>query len=179
MKSPTCWTSEGDQFKRVAYRKAAHNIEALTKDIAEYQGGGAGGPSPGVGKAIAQKVDEVVDTGHLEDLEDVRRQEFPPGLLRCCRCRTSGRKTAADLYKELEVRNLEELKEAAQQHRLHDLKGFGEKTRRTSSGASPWCRGRPAACCWATPYPTAEAVAANMRDRAGCQEVAWPVACGA
>ena len=71
---------QGDVFKRNAYRKAAQSVEELDGDINEYRRRGTLESLPGVGKAIAQKIEEMVDTGRSTKLEELRR-EFPPGVV--------------------------------------------------------------------------------------------------
>jgi DNA polymerase (family 10) len=118
---------KGDVFKRNAYRKAAQSIEGLDGDVSEYYRQGKLERIPGVGKAIAQKIIEVLDTGRSTQLERLRL-EFPPGIIELMRVPDVGPKTVLQLYRELNVTNLEELKQAALQHRIRHLKGFGERS---------------------------------------------------
>jgi hypothetical protein len=69
---------KGDVYKRNAYRKAAQSIEALDAEVSKYRVQGKLETIPGVGKAIAQKITEMLDTGRLHKLEELRA-EFPPG----------------------------------------------------------------------------------------------------
>lgn len=118
---------KGDVFKRNAYRKAAQSIEALDGDVREYHERGELEAIPGVGKAIAQKIAEVLDTGRSMKLEELRA-EFPPGLLDLMRVPDIGPKTLVRLYLELGVKDLDGLRQAALQHRIRRLKGFGERS---------------------------------------------------
>src|SRR5438552_4427402 len=81
----------------------------------------------GVGKAIDQKVTELVQTGKLEYLEELRR-EFPHGALDLVQIPGLGPRKAATLIRELDVSTLDELEKAAREGRVRGLKGFGEKT---------------------------------------------------
>jgi len=114
-------------FKVRAYRRAAKEIAALTEDIKDIYIRGHLDKVPGVGRAIHDKVVEILRTGQLQYLNDLRN-EFPAGLLQVMQVPDIGPKTAARLYKELRITNLQDLKEAAEQHRIRMLKGFGEKT---------------------------------------------------
>lgn len=114
-------------FKPVAYRRAARNIESLEEDITKLVDEGRVRGIPGVGEAIAGKVEELVRTGRLEYLEKLRSQ-VPQGLVELLRVPDVGPKTARALHSELGISSLEELKVAVEAHRLRGLRGFGEKT---------------------------------------------------
>jgi DNA polymerase (family 10) len=53
---------QGDVFKRNAYRRAAQRVEGLDGDINEYRRRRELESIPGVGRAIARKIEEMVDT---------------------------------------------------------------------------------------------------------------------
>ncbi|MCG7840953.1 MAG: DNA polymerase/3'-5' exonuclease PolX [Methanomassiliicoccales archaeon] len=117
-----------DSFFQVrAYRRAAREIESLTADVKDLYIRGHLAQVPGIGKAIHDKVVEIVRTGELQYLKDLRN-EFPAGLLQVMRVPDVGPKTAGRLYKDLKVTNLQDLRLAAEQHRIRRLKGFGERT---------------------------------------------------
>ena len=67
-----------DPFKPRAYRNAAHTIEEMRQDIEEVYRQAKLHEVPGVGDAIALKVAEIIDTGDLTYLKEMRN-EFPPG----------------------------------------------------------------------------------------------------
>jgi DNA polymerase (family 10) len=56
-------------YKTLAYRKAAENLAGLGRDVNEYWKEGKLEDIPGVGKAISEKIDELLRTGKLEFLE--------------------------------------------------------------------------------------------------------------
>jgi DNA polymerase (family 10) len=117
---------QGDVFKRNAYRRAAQRVEGLDGDINEYRRRRELESIPGVGRAIARKIEEMVDTGRSAKLEELRR-EFPQGVVELMRVPEIGPKAALRLFRELGVKDLEGLKEAAERHRVRELKGFGER----------------------------------------------------
>jgi DNA polymerase (family X) len=157
-------------FKPNAYRKAARNIEALTKDVTEYQKAGRLADIDAVGAAIAKKVDEIIRTGHLEYLDDLRK-EIPAGLLQVLRVSDIGPKTTMRLYKELKISNLEELKEAAQLHRLRQLKGFGEKTEEHILEGIAAAERRSGRMLLGYAYPTAQRVKKYVQDTAKVKKI--------
>ena len=118
---------QGIAFKPIAYRRAARSLESLDEDLNRLASEGKLEEIPGVGKSVAKKIEEILNTGKLSYLEKIRAQ-IPPGLLEILAVPDVGPKTAMMLYKELGIATLEQLKQAAQDHRLRDLKGFGEKT---------------------------------------------------
>jgi DNA polymerase (family 10) len=118
---------QGVAFKPQAYRRAASAIEQLDVEIATAVANGDHRDIPGVGDAIAKKIEELVRTGDLEYLERLR-SETPPGLLEIMTVPDIGPKTAMVLHRELGVSSLAELKEAALAGKVRRLKGFGERT---------------------------------------------------
>lgn len=118
---------QGVAFKPVAYRRAARNIESMEEDISDLAARNALEDIPGVGKAMAKKIEELVGTGKLGYLDDLRA-EVPKGLVELLRVPDVGPKTAVILYKELGITSVDQLKDAAANHRLRGVKGFGEKT---------------------------------------------------
>ena len=69
---------EGTFFQVRAYRRAVKELTSLTEDVKEIYIRGHLDSVPGVGKAIDDKVAEIIDTGELQYLKDLRN-EFPPG----------------------------------------------------------------------------------------------------
>ena len=112
---------EGTFFQVRAYRRVAKEILSLTDDLKDLYIRGHLDKVPGVGKAIHDKIVEIIRTGELQYLNDLRN-EFPAGLLRVMQVPDIGPKTAGRLYKELKVTNLEDLKA---------VEGIGEQRART------------------------------------------------
>lgn len=118
---------QGVAFKPNAYRRAARSIEALEEDISKMASEGRLTDIPGVGESVAKKIQEIISTGQLSYLKKLRAQ-IPEGLLQILSIPDIGPKTAMLLNRELGIENLEQLKKAAEDHRLHGIKGFGEKS---------------------------------------------------
>src|SRR5438477_3003889 len=120
-------------FKVRAYDMAADAFETLPPDPAAKGGlyelvkQGRLSELSGVGKAIAQKVTELVQNGKLEYLENLRK-EWPRGVLDLVAIPGLGPRKAATLVKELDVTTLDDLEKMAREGRVRGLKGFGEKT---------------------------------------------------
>src|SRR3972149_10469550 len=66
-------------YKTLAYRKAAESLMSLGREAREYWKEGKLEEIPGMGKAIAEKIDELLKTGKLAFLEKLKK-EVPPSL---------------------------------------------------------------------------------------------------
>jgi DNA polymerase (family 10) len=137
-------------FKTRAYELGADAFESLPPDPAAPNGlhalvnQGRLSELPSVGKAIDQKVTELVKTGKLQYLEDLRR-EFPHGALDLVRIPGLGPRKAVILIRELDVTSLDDLEQAAKAGRVRGLKGFGERTEQLILDGIPKVRERQAA----------------------------------
>jgi DNA polymerase (family 10) len=116
-----------NSFKVRAYQEAARQIGYMTHDVAELHRKGHLDDIPGVGPSIAKKIAEYLDTGKIAYLDQLVG-EIPRGVFDLLKVPGIGPRTAHELYAELKITSLPELAEAARQHRLQALPGFGEKT---------------------------------------------------
>ncbi len=114
-------------YKTLAYRKAAESIAGLGRDVNEYWKEGKLREIPGVGEAIASKIDELLRTGKLEFLEKLKK-EVPPGLAEWLKVPSLGPKKAGMIWKELKITKLPELEKAARAGKLRGLPGMGAKS---------------------------------------------------
>ena len=116
-------------FRVRAYRNAARTIEALSADVSAMV---ERDPAEllqleGIGKDLADKIVVIIRTGQLPQLEELKAK-IPPGVVQMLRIPGLGPKKVAALFKELGLETLEALKQAAEQGRIAELKGFGKKT---------------------------------------------------
>lgn len=114
-------------FKIRAYTNAARALETYTGDIAAAAGEGRLGEIPGVGKAIAEKITELVATGQLAYYE-ILKAEFPPGVFAMFELQGLGPKKIKALWDKLGITTLPELEAGCKDGRVADLAGFGKKT---------------------------------------------------
>ena len=114
-------------FKTRAYRIAAQTIEVLDEDIEAVSNENRLTEISGVGEALAKKIKEIVETGHLKYLEDLKK-EIPEGLLKMLNISGLGPKKVSALYRNLNIKTIEELRKACINGELRDLDGFGETT---------------------------------------------------
>lgn len=115
-------------FRVRAYRNAARTVGGLGQSAADMLAEGKDlSELPGIGKDLAEKIQEVAETGKLALLDEVA-DEVPGALGDLMQVSGLGAKRIAILYKELNVTTLDELEQAAQEGRISDLDGFGVKT---------------------------------------------------
>lgn len=118
---------DGVDFRSKAYRRAAHTVETLSVDIADMQKQGKLEELPGIGKHIHAKIEEILDTGRLEYLDNLKK-EFPLDLDSLMSVEGLGPKKIKLLYQELGIKNLDDLEREAKRHHIRRLKGMGAKT---------------------------------------------------
>jgi DNA polymerase (family 10) len=121
---------EGVAFKPQAYEKAAITLETLEEDVKDiYKKGGlkALEEIPGVGKSIAEKIEEYLKTGKIKYYEEFKKK-IPVNLDEIIPVEGMGPKRAKILYEKLGIKNLKELEKAARAHKIAKLFGFGEKS---------------------------------------------------
>jgi len=122
--------AEDIPFKPYAYQRVAMILEGLEKDVEEiYEKGGKRelDKIPGVGKNIAEKIEEYLKTGEIKYYEKLIKKT-PIDIKELTNIEGIGPKTAKVLYQKLGVRNVKDLEKAAKSNKIAPLFGFGEKT---------------------------------------------------
>ncbi|MBU5612105.1 DNA polymerase/3'-5' exonuclease PolX [Geomonas azotofigens] len=113
-------------FKIRAYRRAALNLEGLNRDLAQMSHKELL-EIPGIGADLAARIEEHLQTGTMA-YHDQLKQEVPAGVFALLAVPDLGPKTAKAIYEALSITSLEELEQAAREHRLVGIKGIKEKT---------------------------------------------------
>jgi len=114
-------------FKTRAYANAARAIEALDEPLSVVVSEKRLGQIKGVGKALEQKITELVETGRLPYYEELKAS-IPPGLMALLDLSGLGPKKIQALRQKLGVDSVEKLEAACQSGQVAALDGFGEKT---------------------------------------------------
>ena len=114
-------------YKILAYRRAAENITSLTRDVNDLRREGQLRSIPGVGQAIADKLDSLLTTGSF-DLLDKARAEVPAGVVELLRVQDVGPRKARLFWKELGITSIAQMEAAAREGRLRGLSGMGAKS---------------------------------------------------
>jgi len=114
-------------YKALAYRRAADNIEYLGRDIEDVWREGKLREIPGIGKSLAEKLDELLRTGRMSYYEELQ-EEIPPGVVSLLQIPDVGPKTAKLVWERLGITSIAELERAAREGRLRALPGLGPKS---------------------------------------------------
>ena len=115
-------------FRVRAYRNAARTVQGLGEDVSELVARGEDlSELPGIGTALAEKMEEIVATGRCQALEKLRGQSGA-GVVELLHIPGLGPKRVAMLYHELDIQTTEQLLRAVKDHRVSQLPGFGSKT---------------------------------------------------
>ena len=115
-----------DAFKTRSFQTAAFNLDKSTADLANMPVDGLV-KIPGVGKSVAHKIREIVETGRLTDLDELLAQT-PAGVLDMFRIKGLGVKKVRTLWHELGIDNLQDLQRAGENGEIARIKGFGAST---------------------------------------------------
>jgi DNA polymerase (family X) len=116
-----------NQFRVRAYRNAARTVSGLPHSITDMVRAGQDlSKLPGIGKDLSEKIKEIVETGTLEQLQEIEGRTSSD-LSKLIKVEHLGPKRVKVLHEKLGISNLKELKEAARQGRIKGLAGFGEK----------------------------------------------------
>ncbi|UTF52890.1 DNA polymerase/3'-5' exonuclease PolX [Natronosalvus rutilus] len=130
------------EYKPRAYRRAAEAIGAHPAPIADLVNAGnkeAIEDIDGVGDAIGSKIVEYVETGEIEELVELRA-DLPVDMADLTRVEGVGPKTVGTLYRELDVRTLDDLEAAAEANEIREVSGFGAKTEQNILENIPFAR---------------------------------------
>ncbi len=161
------------RYRVLAYSTAGKAIRESPVSVEELARAGRATEIPGVGKTLAEKIDALLDTGEIPAAAKLKAK-FPPTLVEVTRVPGVGPKTARLLWDELQVASLEDLKKAAEDERIRDVKGLGPKaeenvlaslSRLGEPGEGP---GR---LLLSTVRPIAEELAEALREHSGAHRV--------
>jgi DNA polymerase (family X) len=160
-------------FRVRAYDNARRAVEQLSRDVAGMSATDLAGVK-GIGKSIAGRIREYVDTGAIAKLEELRAKH-PAGKLELMRVPGLGPKTVELLSSELGVQDLDGLKAAIDEGRIDDLPGMGEKTARNlrRSIEQLGLSSKQTRVDLYVAVPTAERLVATLRGVDGVIEAAY------
>ena len=157
-------------FKVVAYRRAARSVESMKTDLEEVSRRGGLESIPGVGKAIAAKIDEYLKTGKIESRERLFR-ETPPGMAEMLSISGLGPKTVSMLHQKLGVSTVAELEAAAREHRVRRLPRMGPTSeKKILRGIERWKK-RSERIPLGVALPIAEEILGRLQKVAGIENL--------
>ncbi len=159
-----------NRFKIIAYGKAARAIESLKEDIEQVNREKRLQSIPGVGKAIAQKVEEYLNTGKIQSHQDLLNST-PSGLAELLKISGLGPKTIFMLHEKLNITNLDELEKAAKEHRIRRLPRMGPTREKSIQKSIERYRKRSNRILYSTAEPIVDIILAHLRGMDGLDHI--------
>jgi len=118
-------------FRVRAYRNAARMLNGMNQEVSTLVKQQADLTRlPTIGKDLAAKIEEIVQTGKCLALQKLR-QTHSADLTELLRIPGLGPKKIHALYHDLDIHTAEQLLRAAKDGRLQTIHGFGDKTSQT------------------------------------------------
>ena len=153
------------RYRVLAYREAARVIRQSPVAVEDLARARRVTELPGIGKTLEQKIQALLDTGEIPAATKLK-QRFPPSLIQVTMVPGVGAKTARRLYDELGVSSLDELRAAAEQQRIRELRGLGPKVEENVLAALGKLkeRGTSERLLLSAVLPVAEELVAALRD---------------
>jgi DNA polymerase (family 10) len=121
---------QDDGFRARAYENGAEILENLTLNVKDvYAKKGLKGLEDlhGIGRGMAEKIEEYIKTGKIKEYGDLKKK-MPVDIDELASVEGLGPMSIKTLYKKLKIKNLEDLEKAAKAGKIQKLKGFGKKT---------------------------------------------------
>lgn len=152
-------------FRIRAYQNAGRAIGNLTQSVRDIAAAGQLRSIKGVGENIAKKIEELLETGRITYLEELRH-EFPPGVRALMSVPGVGPSLARRMYHELGIEDLDSLRSAAKDGRLSSLPGLGEKSAQNIMRALSRAKKSDSRISIGKAMPLVEEIMAELRERA-------------
>lgn len=118
---------EGNRWEALAYRKVALSISTLSEDVDELRKKGRLRQIEGVGAATEKKIIEYLEKGHITKHETLK-EKYPIDFESLRSIQGLGPKRIALLFKELNVRDLDDLEAAISEGKVANVPGMGTKS---------------------------------------------------
>lgn len=114
-------------FKIRAYKNGSEIIENYGDDIIQITKDGKLGELKGIGKALASKIEEIVETGKLTYLDELKL-EFPDTFFDLFEISNLGPKKIKKLYDNLQIDSIDKLEASCKNNEISKISGFGKKS---------------------------------------------------
>lgn len=119
---------KGEIIHRIlSYRRAAETIRELPRDLRAIAAEGGLTDLQGIGKTLADKIEEMLETGELAFYQRLQ-ETIPATLVEVMNINGVGPKKAKLFWEQLKITTVEELKTAAEAGQLRGLPRMGEKS---------------------------------------------------
>lgn len=114
-------------FRVRAYRNAARTVQGFSRPIGKMLADDEDLTDiPGIGEDLAAKIEEIVRTGRLSKLQELKEKSNPE-LIQLLRLQGLGPKRVQTLHQELGITSVVDLENAAKQGKIEHIEGFGAK----------------------------------------------------
>jgi len=118
---------DGNPFRVRAYRNAARTVRGLGPELSDMlQRREDLIQLPGIGKELAAKIEEIVETSTARALTTLQ-ERIPSGVRDMLTIANLGPKRVRMLYRKLQITDLDQLRQAAEVSKLQELPGFGSR----------------------------------------------------
>lgn len=157
-------------FRVRAFRTASRTIEGLSVPVVEKIEKEE--PMRGIGDGVIRRIQELVKTGKLAELEEGRKK-LPAGLFDLMSLPGVGIKTAQQFWKDRDITTIDQLEAAAKEGKLRDLPRFSEKKEeKLLASIALWRKRASAPKRWPMAHglDLAEAICARMRELPNVEE---------
>ena len=114
-------------FKIRAYKNGSEIIENYGDDIIQITKDGKLGELKGIGKALASKIEEIVETGKLTYLDELKL-DFPDTFFDLFEISNLGPKKIKKLYDNLQIDSIDKLEASCKNNEISKISGFGKKS---------------------------------------------------
>lgn len=117
-------------FRIRAYERAAVSVRNMEKDLRiVYEQGGTKALQelPGIGRDLAEKIKEMLETGKLTYLK-TQEKGIPAGLIAILDIEGMGPKRTRELWNAFGIRSVDDLEKLAQSDELRTRRGWGKKS---------------------------------------------------
>ena len=115
-----------DRYRVLAYKEAAKTVADSPQSIVQLCSEGRLTELPGIGKTLAEKITALVEDGSIPAADELKKR-IPAGLVEVTKVQGLGPKTVRRLHDELDICDIDDLRVAAEEGRIRELKGLGAK----------------------------------------------------
>lgn len=118
----------GNPYRVQAYRNAARGVLDLKETVTDILARGEALPIPGLGQRLRKRITELVESGSMTINRGFSMETLPAGVITLMTIEHIGPYTAIRLQQELGIDSVEKLWQAAYQHNIRNLPGFGVRS---------------------------------------------------
>lgn len=162
---------EANPFRVRAYRNAARTLRGLGREVAELLADGEDITLlPGIGKDLAAKIQEMLETGKVRVLDELHK-EVPTSVEALLQIPGLGPKRVKALYHSLGINSVKQLEQAVRAGRVRSLPGFGAGIEHNILAVIDANRQAEKRFLRATVVPYAEALVTYLKRSKGVKDV--------